>query len=220
MVADYENNIDGIGAIVSAHTNHSYENSNCVSCHMAKTSKSAIAYDIHGHTFEVIRPEKTKELNMPNSCAVSCHGNTNAPGGDFGTNITEADFTAWDGAAQQALADTLLHYYGPNGIWWHADPVSVGLVDLAVPSDYILSQNYPNPFNPTTVINFSIPEAGNVKIAIYNSVGEEIDILINSHKNAGNYITGWNASNFASGVYYYRLETDNFVQTNKMLLMK
>jgi len=221
MVADYGNNIDAIGAIVSAHTNHSYENSNCVSCHMAKTSKSAIAYDVHGHTFEVLSPEKTKVFNMPNSCAVSCHGNTNVvEASDFGTNVTVNDFTDWGGHAQQDLADSLLYYYGPNGVWWQGDPVSVGLVDLNVPKEFNLSQNYPNPFNPTTVINFSVPESGFVKIAVYNSVGEQVDVLVNSHKNSGNYITGWNASNFASGIYFYRLETDNFVQTKKMLLMK
>ncbi len=225
MVADYENNIDGIGAIVSQHTKHPYDPtgtgaSRCSKCHMAKTAKSAIAYDIHGHTFEVLRPEKTKAYNMPNSCAVSCHGNAEKPGGDFGVGITVADFTDWGGAAQQSLADSLMKYYGPEGSWWVGDPVSVDLVDLEVPSEFVLSQNYPNPFNPTTIINFSVPEEGNVRIAIYNAVGEEVDVLVNSHKNAGNYSTGWNASSFSSGVYFYRIETNNFVQTKKMLLMK
>jgi Secretion system C-terminal sorting domain len=220
MVADYDNNIDGIGAVVSAHTHHSYANSNCVSCHMAKTAKSAVAYDVHGHTFEVLPPEKTKLLNMPSSCAVSCHGNANAPGSDFGNNITVADLTDWGGAAQQNLANFLMNFYGPEGSWWTGDPVSVGLADLNMPSEFKLSQNYPNPFNPTTTINFSVPNEGFVKVAIYNSVGEQVDVLVNSNKNSGNYVTGWNASNFASGVYYYRLETDSFVETKKMLLMK
>ena len=220
MVADYDNNVDGIGAIVSTHTNHPYEHSNCVSCHMAKTASSAVKYDIHGHTFEVLSPEKTQVLNMPSSCAVSCHGNANEPGGDFGTNVTVADLTDWGGQAQQELADVLVIYYGPSGLWWQSDPVSVGLADLNMPSEFELSQNYPNPFNPTTTINFSVPKEGNVKIAIFNSIGEQVDVLVNSHKNAGNYVTGWNAYSFASGVYYYRLETDNFVQTKKMLLMK
>ncbi len=220
MLADYDNNVSAIGDIVSAHTHHSYENSNCVSCHMAKTAKSAVAYDVHGHTFEVLAPQKTTELNMPNSCAVSCHGNANVPGTDFGKNITVADLTDWGGAAQQDLATFLTTYYGPEGTWWHADPVSVGLVDLGTPSEYVLSQNYPNPFNPTTVINFSIPEEGDVRIAIYNSVGEEVDVLVNSPKNAGNYVTGWEASNFASGIYFYSLVTNNYRETKKMILLK
>jgi len=220
MLADYDNNVSDIGDIVSLHTNHSYENSNCVSCHMAKTAKSAVAYDVHGHTFEVLSPEKTKTLNMPNSCAVSCHGNVNNAGGDFGTNITVDDLTAWGGTAQQNLADELMKYYGPDGSWWSSDPVSVGLVDLGTPSEYLLSQNYPNPFNPTTVIDFSIPEEGDVRIAIYNSVGEEVDVLVNSTKNAGNYITGWEASDFASGIYYYSLVTNNYSETKKMILLK
>ena len=220
MVADYDNNVDGIGAVVSAHTNHSYENSNCVSCHMAQTAKSAIAYDVHGHTFEVLSPEKTKQLNMPSSCAVSCHGNANAPGSDFGNNITVADRSDWGGAAQQNLADFLLNFYGPTGSWWQSDPVSVGLADLSTPSEYELSQNYPNPFNPTTTINFSVPKEGNVRIAIYNAVGEQVDVLVNSNKNAGNYVTGWNATNYASGIYYYSIQANDYVQTKKMILIK
>ena len=220
MLADYDNNVDGIGAIVSAHTNHSYANSNCVSCHMAKTASSAVKYDVHGHTFEVLSPEKTKELNMPSSCAVSCHGNANVAGTDFGTNVTVADLTDWGGAAQQDLADVLLTFYGPSGSWWQSDPVSVGLADLNMPKEFELSQNYPNPFNPTTTINFSVPKQGNVRIAVYNTVGEQVDVLVNSHKNVGNYITAWDASNFASGIYYYSIQTDNFVQTKKMILLK
>jgi Secretion system C-terminal sorting domain len=225
MVADYDNNVDGIGAIVSLHTNHSYDptgigTSRCSKCHMAKTAKSAVAYDVHGHTFEVLAPEKTMVYNMPNSCAVSCHGNAGATGSDFGNNVTTADRTDWGGKAQQGLATFLMNFYGPEGSWWTGDPVSVGLADLNMPSDFKLSQNYPNPFNPTTTINFSVPKEGFVKVAIYNAVGEQVDVLVNSHKNSGNYVTGWNATNFASGVYYYRLETDNFVETKKMLLMK
>lgn len=220
MVADYDNNVDGIGAIVSAHTNHPYAISNCIDCHMAQTAKSAIAYDVHGHTFEVLSPEKTKEFSMPNSCAVSCHGNVDAIGGDFGTNITIDDRTLWGEIAQQDLADTLMRYYGPSGIWWQSNPVSVGLANLDMPKEFELSQNYPNPFNPSTTIKFSVPKEGNVRIAIFNSLGEQVDLLVNSHKNAGNYVTGWNAINFASGIYYYSIQANDYVQTKKMILMK
>jgi hypothetical protein len=78
MVADYDNNIDGIGAIVSAHSNHPYDpagsgNSRCSKCHMPKVGKSAVAYDMHSHTFEVIPPQKTTTFAMPNACATSCN---------------------------------------------------------------------------------------------------------------------------------------------------
>ncbi len=224
MVADYDNNVNAIGAIVSAHTNHPYDPtgtgaSRCSKCHNPKTIKSAVPYDIHSHTFEVMAPEKTKNFQMPNSCAVSCHGNANEAGGDFGTNITAADLTAWGDAAQQDLADTLMHYFGPAGIWWQ-HTVSVDLDDLEIPIDYVLSQNYPNPFNPATFIKFSIPKASNVRMVVYDALGREVAELINSQMNAGNYNLMWNAATKASGIYFYRLEAGNYVETKKMLLVK
>lgn len=220
MVADYDNNVDAIGDIVSAHSRHSYENSNCVSCHMALTSKSAIAYDVHGHTFEVLPPQKTKEFNMPNSCAVSCHGNVNAPGGDFNTNITADDLTAWGGAAQQDLADSLIVYYGPEGKWWQHEIVSVEKIDVDIPTNFELSQNYPNPFNPTTTVNFAIANESNVKIVVFDALGQQVAVLVNDFVPAGNYQLSWDASSFTSGIYFYSMQADNFVQTKKMILLK
>jgi len=90
----------------------------------------------------------------------------------------------------------------------------------AVPTTYALQQNYPNPFNPTTTIKFSIPKAGNVKLTVYDILGKEVSTLVNNFLNAGEYNFQFNASNLASGIYLYRLESTNFVKTNKMLLMK
>ncbi|MFZ1290293.1 MAG: T9SS type A sorting domain-containing protein [Melioribacteraceae bacterium] len=89
-----------------------------------------------------------------------------------------------------------------------------------LPTDYKLSQNYPNPFNPTTKINFSIPEVSNVKISIFDAIGREIAVLANKQMNAGNYNVDWNAVNNAAGIYFYRIETNNFVSTKKMVLLK
>ena len=73
-----------------------------------------------------------------------------------------------------------------------------------LPSVYSLEQNYPNPFNPTTIINFSIPEAGNVKLAIYDALGREVKLLVDQKMNAGNYNADWNASSYAAGIYFYQ----------------
>ncbi len=90
-----------------------------------------------------------------------------------------------------------------------------------IPVNYQLSQNYPNPFNPTTVINFSIPKAGQVSLKVYNSLGQEIATLVNEFKGAANYQVDFDASNLSSGVYFYSLKVDNgFQQTKKMLLIK
>lgn len=86
--------------------------------------------------------------------------------------------------------------------------------------NYDLMQNYPNPFNPTTSISFSIPESGNVKLSVFNSLGEEVTTLVNGFLPAGFKTVKFDAQNFQSGVYYYRLESSGFVETKKMVLLK
>ena len=226
MVANITNadSLAAIKTIVMQHTHHPYDpdgptaSSRCSKCHMAKTAKSAIAYDIHGHTFEVLAPEKTLDYNMPNSCAVSCHGKASYP--NLAIPIVDADFTDWSGANQQALASVLKAYYGPNGIWWKTGTTGIKYVDFNIPDNFNLSQNYPNPFNPTTNINFSVPEAGNVKVVIYDAIGNQVEVLVDEYKAAGNYRVNWNAGNYASGVYFYRMQSNNYTNIKKMVLMK
>jgi len=85
---------------------------------------------------------------------------------------------------------------------------------------FSLSQNYPNPFNPTTTIKYSIPEAGNVKLKVYDILGNEVATLVNEVKSPGNYAADFDASSFASGVYLYTIKANNFVQNKKMILVK
>jgi hypothetical protein len=94
-----------------------------------------------------------------------------------------------------------------------------------IPLEYNLEQNYPNPFNPATIISYSIPEAAKVKITIYDILGKVVKTLVNEEQNPGQYQIEWNGTNFlnskvSTGVYFYRLETGNFIQTKKMLMLK
>ena len=90
-----------------------------------------------------------------------------------------------------------------------------------IPTVYALEQNYPNPFNPSTVIEFSLPEdVSNVKLSIYNALGEKVAELVNTALTAGKYQYQWNAKNVATGMYIYELRTDKFVSVKKMLLLK
>ncbi len=90
-----------------------------------------------------------------------------------------------------------------------------------IPNYFQLYQNYPNPFNPSTTIEFSLPEnVKNVKLSIYNVLGEKITELINGTMPAGKYEYKWNAKNFASGMYIYELRTEKFNSVKKMLLLK
>ena len=91
---------------------------------------------------------------------------------------------------------------------------------LTVPVEFALEQNYPNPFNPTTTIKYSIPEAGNVELKVYDILGNEVAALVNEAKTPGNYDATFDASAFASGVYIYTIRANNFVQTKKMMLLK
>ncbi len=83
-----------------------------------------------------------------------------------------------------------------------------------------LFQNYPNPFNPSTTIEFSLPKSSEVILKIFNILGEEVAELVSDRLSAGSYSYDWNASNMTSGVYLYRLEAGNYIETKKMILMR
>ena len=90
----------------------------------------------------------------------------------------------------------------------------------AVPREFVLDQNYPNPFNPSTVIGFHVPTKSHVILKVYDAVGREVKVLVDEEKSAGAYTLTWDASNIPSGAYFYRLTTENFTETRKMLLVR
>ncbi len=98
--------------------------------------------------------------------------------------------------------------------------LGVGSEVMEAPQGFELSQNYPNPFNPTTNIKFTLQQAGEVSLKVFNMLGQEVATLVNGRVSAGAQIVQFDASNLASGVYLYRLQAGNKVQTNKMLLIK
>ncbi len=105
------------------------------------------------------------------------------------------------------------------GIYEYQNPNSV-LNGEKTLCDFSLSQNFPNPFNPSTTISYSLPKDGFVKLVVFNSIGQVIAELINEEQNNGKHYVIFNAKNFPSGVYFYRLETSNNSQVKKMLLVK
>jgi len=92
--------------------------------------------------------------------------------------------------------------------------------DGAVTPDHYLLQNYPNPFNPSTKINYELPIANYVELSIFNVLGHKVTTLISEKQVSGEHNVEWDAANFASGVYYYRLKAGEYVQTKKMVLVK
>jgi photosystem II stability/assembly factor-like uncharacterized protein len=88
------------------------------------------------------------------------------------------------------------------------------------PNKFFLSQNYPNPFNPLTRINYELPITNYVSIKIYDALGNEVKTLVNEKQNAGSYSVDFNAASLPSGIYFYKLVTENFSETRKMILIK
>lgn len=98
--------------------------------------------------------------------------------------------------------------------------IGTNVEELSIPQKYSLLQNYPNPFNPTTTISFTMPKSGYVNLSVYNSLGEKVSTLISKEMSAGYHSILLDASNLNSGVYFYKLETENYVGVKKMLLIK
>jgi hypothetical protein len=105
----------------------------------------------------------------------------------------------------------LTRVYGVIGI----NPISSNR-----PNRFRLFQNYPNPFNPNSYIRFDIAHDTKVKLTIYDILGRQVTELVNEQMKPGEYKVLWNAANYASGVYFYKLEADNFMESKKMILTK
>ena len=86
--------------------------------------------------------------------------------------------------------------------------------------EYSLNQNYPNPFNPTTTLSFTLPEAGVVNLTVYDLLGQKVATLIDGNMSAGYHSAVFNANNLPSGIYIYRIVSENFNETKKMQLLK
>jgi hypothetical protein len=129
------------------------------------------------------------------------------------------------GVTNQAYTITVLGK-GPNGTPVHMRTIAltvitgINIVGSEIPKDFSLYQNFPNPFNPTTQIRFDLAKSGLVKLNVYDISGKLVSTLINSTYSAGKYSTEFDAKNFASGIYFYKLETPDFTSIKKMILVK
>ncbi len=105
-----------------------------------------------------------------------------------------------------------------DGSFKYSDEVEVDV--KLIPTEFALAQNYPNPFNPVTVISWQLPVSSKVMLKIYDILGNEVSILVNEEQAAGNYEVKFDGSNLSSGIYYYRIQAANFVNTRKLILLK
>ena len=103
---------------------------------------------------------------------------------------------------------------------WYPGITAVNKNDETIPVRFSLEQNYPNPFNPSTVIKYSLPKAQLVTLKVYNLLGQKVTSLVNEKQSSGDHEVTFNANKLASGIYFYELQSGNFIQTKKMLLLK
>lgn len=136
-----------------------------------------------------------------------------------GTTTQPHDYTFVDDNVVNGTYTYRLKQIDYDGRFSYSDNVIIEVL-INTPQEFALAQNYPNPFNPSTVINYSLAQGGNVRLAVYNSLGQEITTLVNEFKDAGNYQVSFDASNLSSGVYLYKLETPNYTSIKKMILNK
>jgi hypothetical protein len=99
-------------------------------------------------------------------------------------------------------------------------PIGIQPISSNVPSEFSLQQNYPNPFNPTTNIKFNIPKRDNVTLKVFNILGKEVATLVKENLKAGTYEVKFDGGNLSSGIYFYKLETQSYKETKKMVLIK
>jgi len=147
------------------------------------------------------------------------HGHTGNAAGSAGnsSNIVKAAV----GQSVQGISLNILNraYSG----FWHIYPrtlVGIGDLPLNTIREFELFQNYPNPFNPTTRIRYAVPTRENVRLEIYNILGQRVAVLVNEVRSPGIYTVDFNASNLASGLYIYRMQAGSFNSIQKMMLTK
>ena len=99
-------------------------------------------------------------------------------------------------------------------------PIGINSNTSEIINKFFLSQNYPNPFNPTTIINYELPITNYVSLKVYDALGNEVETLVNDKQNAGSYSVDFNAASLPSGIYFYKLVTENFSETKKMVVVK
>jgi len=167
--------------------------------------KWTTATELNNSGFEVER----KQENSSWSKITFLQGN--------GTTSSQKEYSYFDGNLASGKYLYRLKQIDFDGSFEYSNIIEA---DVNVPTKFELSQNYPNPFNPYTVITYSLPKAGYVSLKVYNALGQEVSTLINGIKDAGIHKIDFNAAGLNSGIYFYKLESDNATQVKKMTLLK
>jgi N-acetylneuraminic acid mutarotase len=128
--------------------------------------------------------------------------------------MTAASMIVWGGTSTYPVV------YNSGGIYTNPAVIGITAISTEVPGSFSLSQNYPNPFNPNSKIKFQIAKLSNVKLVVIDILGREVTTLVNENVKPGTYEVDFDGSKFSSGVYFYKLQTESFSETKKMLMVK
>ena len=161
--------------------------------------------EVSNYGFEILRSAQDDKWDVLGF--VEGHGNSNSP----------KDYSFVDESITAGKYSYRLKQIDTDGKFEYSKVIEV---DLGSPTNYELSQNYPNPFNPSTTIRFSVLESSFISLSVYNSLGEKVEELVNEVKEPGVHTIEFFAQNLPSGTYFYRIQTTDFVQTKKMILVK
>jgi hypothetical protein len=137
------------------------------------------------------------------------------------SNSSNTDFKINGTIAQPLVNFSSNGSYRVSSGFWPGFGLVVRVEDeLSIPNNYELFYNYPNPFNPSTTIKYSIIKPGRVTLILYNSLGQKVETLIDEEKTIGTYSIAFDAKNISSGIYFYRIVANDFVETKRMILLK
>ena len=166
------------------------------------------ATELNNYGFEIERASASPGMNWDKIGFVQGNGNSNSP----------KEYSFIDHSVLSGSYSYRLKQLDNDGTFKYSEPVEVTINQI--PNDYSLNQNYPNPFNPSTTIAYDIPKTSLVRISVYDILGKEIKLLVNTEKNSGHYEIIFDAKELAGGIYYYSIRTGEFSQSKKMILLK
>jgi hypothetical protein len=132
----------------------------------------------------------------------------------------DCDDSSWTSLKVEIYSDDRLWWTDTISIFVHGTPSTTGNYKSSIPTTFALKQNYPNPFNPRTIINYELPITTDVQLSIYNIMGQKIASLVSEKQNAGYHSVIWDATAYASGIYYYMIKASDFQAIRRMIVLR
>lgn len=142
-------------------------------------------------------------------------------GAASGTDSTNYQLSGTAGQTMTGQSENN-NYFCNSGFWFQSYDYIVGIEEpfLNLPKTFQLNQNYPNPFNPITTIKYAVPKTSYIRLEVYNALGQRVTTLVDESKTVGYYSIKFNATQFASGLYFYRLISKEFTKVKKLIVIK